>query len=85
MANGAIERKHMRMDSISSGTRPGHRCSKSERLETDAGFLGHSSIGITSDVYVHLQLDSEVESMTKLEGTFFSELCSRPKLKVKRE
>ena len=39
-------------------------------------FLGHASIGITSDVYVHLQPDSEVESMKKLEETFFSELCS---------
>ena len=40
------------------------------------GFLGHSSIGITSDVYIHLQPDSEVESMKELEETFFSELCS---------
>src|SRR5437667_9256158 len=28
---------HVRTDSISSGTQPGHRCSKSQRLETDAG------------------------------------------------
>lgn len=45
-------------------------------LKQTQGFLGHSSIGITSDVYVHLQPDSEVESMKKLEQTFFSELCS---------
>ena len=45
-------------------------------LKQTQGFLGHSSIGITSDVYVHLQPDSEVESMKKLEETFFSELCS---------
>jgi integrase len=45
-------------------------------LKQTQGFLGHSSIGIMSDVYVHLQPDSEVESMKKLEETFFSELCS---------
>ncbi len=45
-------------------------------LKQTQGFLGHASIGITSDVYVHLQPDSEVESMKKLEETFFSELCS---------
>ncbi|PYX12279.1 MAG: hypothetical protein DMG84_22090 [Acidobacteria bacterium] len=45
-------------------------------MKQTQGFLGHSSIGITSDVYVHLQPDSEVESMKKLEQTFFSELCS---------
>jgi integrase len=45
-------------------------------LKQTQGFLGHSSIGITSDVYVHLQPDSEVESMKKLEETFFGELCS---------
>ncbi len=45
-------------------------------LKQTQGFLGHSSIGITSDVYVHLQPDSEVESMKKLEENFFSELCS---------
>jgi integrase len=45
-------------------------------LKQTQGFLGHSSIGITSDVYAHLQPDSEVESMTKLEETFFGELCS---------
>ena len=39
-------------------------------------FLGHSGIGITSDVYVHLQPDSEIESMKKLETAFFGELCS---------
>ena len=45
-------------------------------LKQTQSFLGHSGIGITSDVYVHLQPDSEVESMKKLEETFFSELCS---------
>lgn len=45
-------------------------------LKQTQSFLGHSSIGITSDVYVHLQPDSAVESMKKLEETFFSELCS---------
>jgi integrase len=45
-------------------------------LKQTQGFLGHSSIGITSDVYVYLQPDSEVGSMKKLEETFFSELCS---------
>jgi integrase len=45
-------------------------------LKQTQSFLGHSSIGITSDVYVHLQPDSAVESMKRLEETFFSELCS---------
>jgi len=45
-------------------------------LKQTQSFLGHSGIGITSDVYVHLQPDSEVESMTKLEEAFFGELCS---------
>jgi len=45
-------------------------------LKQTQSFLGHASIGITSDVYVHLQPDSEVESMKKLEEKFFSELCS---------
>ena len=45
-------------------------------LKQTQSFLGHASIGITSDVYVHLQPDSEVESMKKLEETFFSALCS---------
>jgi integrase len=45
-------------------------------LKQTQGFLGHSSIRITSDVYVHLQPDSAVESMKKLEETFFGELCS---------
>jgi integrase len=45
-------------------------------LKQTQSFLGHASIGITSDVYVHLQPDSEVESMKKLEQTFFTELCS---------
>jgi integrase len=45
-------------------------------LKQTQSFLGHSGIGITSDVYVHLQPDSEVESMDKLEEAFFGELCS---------
>jgi len=45
-------------------------------LKQTQSFLGHASIGITSDVYVHLQPDSEVESMKKLEETSFGELCS---------
>ena len=45
-------------------------------LKQTQSFLGHSGIGITSDVYVHLQPDSEVESMAKLEEAFFGELCS---------
>jgi len=45
-------------------------------LKQTQSFLGHSGIGITSDVYVHLQPDSEVESMEKLEEAFFDELCS---------
>ena len=45
-------------------------------LKQTQSFLGHSGIGITSDVYVHLQPDSEIESMKKLEETFFGELCS---------
>jgi hypothetical protein len=40
-------------------------------LKQTQSFLGHASIGITSDGYVHLQPDSEVESMKKLEETFF--------------
>jgi integrase len=45
-------------------------------LKQTQSFLGHSGMGITSDVYVHLQPDSEVESMKKLEAAFFGELCS---------
>jgi integrase len=45
-------------------------------LKQTQTFLGHASIGITSDVYVHLRPDSTVESMKMLEETFFSELCS---------
>jgi integrase len=36
--------------------------------------LGHASIGITSDVYVHLQPDSELESMKKLEERFLQQV-----------
>jgi integrase len=45
-------------------------------LKQTQSFLGHSGIGITGDVYVHLQPDSEIESMKKLEEGFFGELCS---------
>lgn len=45
-------------------------------LKQTQSFLGHSGIGITSDVYVHLQPDSEIESMEKLEQVFFGDLCS---------
>src|SRR5215467_9938511 len=45
-------------------------------LKQTQSFLGHASIGIKSDVYVHLQPDSEVESMKKLEEKFSNELCS---------
>jgi integrase len=47
-------------------------------LKQTQSFLGHSGIGITGDVYVHLQPDSEVESLRKLEDAFFGdELCSK--------
>jgi hypothetical protein len=52
-------------------------------LKQTQSFLGHSGIGITSDVYVHLQPDSEVESMRKL-GSFSvscAQLCSKSGLK----
>jgi len=45
-------------------------------LKQTQSFLGHSGIGITGDVYVHLQPDSAIESMEKLEQVFFGELCS---------
>ena len=46
-------------------------------LKQTQSFLGHSGIGITSDVYVHLQPDSEVQSVQKLENAYFgAELCS---------
>lgn len=45
-------------------------------LKQTQSFLGHSGIGVTGDVYVHLQPDSEVASMKKLEESFFGELCS---------
>jgi len=53
-------------------------------LKQTQGFLGHSSIGITSDVYVHLQPDSTVESMKKMEEKFSAncaQLCSKRGLK----
>ena len=46
-------------------------------LKQTQSFLGHSGIGITGDVYVHLQPDSEVESLRKMEKAFFGDdLCS---------
>lgn len=42
--------------------------------------FAHAGVGITSDVYVHWQPDSEIESMKKLEHGFFGELaqlCSK--------
>lgn len=46
-------------------------------LKQTQSFLGHSGISVTGDVYVHLQPDSEVESMQKLEKAYFGdELCS---------
>jgi len=53
-------------------------------LKQTQGFLGHSGIGITSDVYVHLKPDSEIGSVEKLEESFFGELCSTV-LKTGRE
>jgi hypothetical protein len=49
------------------------------RFEPQLGACGvyrWKGIGITSDVYVHLQPDSEIASMRKLEGQFFGDLCS---------
>jgi integrase len=46
-------------------------------LKQTQSFLGHSGISVTGDVYVHLQPDSEVGSMQKLEEAYFGdELCS---------
>ena len=45
-------------------------------LKQTQSFLGHSNIGTTGDVYVHLQPDSSVEAMKKLEQAFFNDLCS---------
>lgn len=39
-------------------------------------YLGHSSIGVTSDVYVHLPSGSETQAMSMLEQQIFPELCS---------
>jgi integrase len=53
-------------------------------LKQTQSFLGHSGISVTSDVYVHLQPDSAIGSMEKLEKAFFGdELCStvlKPKI-----
>jgi hypothetical protein len=46
-------------------------------LKQTQTFLGHSGIGITSDVYIHLPNDSEAQSAQKLEDSYFgAELCS---------
>jgi len=46
-------------------------------LKQTQSFPGHSGISVTGDVYVHLQPDSEVGSMQKLEKAYFGdELCS---------
>src|SRR5262249_19526923 len=46
-------------------------------LKQTQSFLGHRGISVTGDVYVHLQPDSEIESMQKLEEAYFGhELCS---------
>jgi len=45
-------------------------------LKQTQSFLGHSNIGTTGDVYVHLQPDSSIDAMKKLEQAFFTELCS---------
>jgi len=55
-------------------------------LKQTQSFLGHSGIGITSDVYVHLQPDSEVESMKSWKRLSSVSLCStvlKPGLKFK--
>ena len=45
-------------------------------LKQTQSFLEHSGISVTGDVYIHLQPDSEVESMQKLEEAYFGdELC----------
>jgi hypothetical protein len=60
----------------SQDRQPDHRCTRSQAtLKQTQSFLGHSGIRIASDVYIHLQPDSEVESMDKLEEAFFGELC----------
>ena len=46
-------------------------------LKQTQSFLGHSNIGTTGDVYVHLQPDSSIDAMKKLEQAFFTELCSK--------
>jgi integrase len=52
-------------------------------LKKTQSFLGHASIGITSDVYVHLQPDSEVESIKKRSfSANCVQLCSKPGLKA---
>jgi hypothetical protein len=48
-------------------------------LKQTQSFLGLASVGITSDVCVHLQPDSEVESMKKLEKTLVNCNGHKPK------
>ena len=40
-------------------------------LKQTQRFLGHSGVAVTADVYVHLQADTEVEAMKKLEEAVF--------------
>jgi integrase len=49
-------------------------------LKKTQSFLGHSSVAVTGDVYAHLQLDSEIETMSKLEEAIFpirAQVCSK--------
>jgi integrase len=45
-------------------------------LKQTQSFLGHSGIAITGDTYIHLQPDSEIASVRKLEDALFAEPCS---------
>ena len=40
-------------------------------LKQTQNFLGHSGIGVTGDVYVHLRPDTEFETVQKLEESYF--------------
>jgi len=49
-------------------------------LKKTQNFLGHSSIAVTGDGYAHLQPDSEIETMRKLEEGIFpnrAQMCSK--------
>ena len=46
-------------------------------LKKTQSFLGHSNIGITGDVYAHLQPDTDMSTIEKLEESYFrTEMCS---------